>query len=70
MRKDSDRPPSEQPENGSLCGVPDVGGDLLVSGHGAEMRICLGFRVRVSLKSCSGAILDRVVVVVPGVSVV
>ena len=36
----------------------------------AETLICKVFRTRVSLKSCSGAILDRMVVVVPGVSVV
>ena len=36
----------------------------------AETLICKVFRTRVSLKSCSGAILDRLVVVVPGVSVV
>ena len=37
---------------------------------GPGSRICFGSRDRVSLKSCSGAILDRWVWVVPGVSVV
>ena len=53
-----------------LFGVPDVGGVGCAGLWVAETRICKVACDRVSLKSCSGAILDRVVVVVPGVSVV
>jgi hypothetical protein len=61
----------KQPENGVLISAPTTGGDPPVESKIAETLICKGSPDRVSLKSCSGAIRDRmVVVVVPGVSVV
>ena len=70
MRKDSDRPPAEQPGNGALIGVLSMGGDPLLELEIAETLICFVPGSRVSLGSCSGAIHGLVVVVVPGVSVV
>ena len=52
-----------------LFGVPDVGGVGCAGLWVAETLICKVVCDRVSLKSCSGAILDRWVWVVPGVSV-
>jgi hypothetical protein len=61
----------KQPENGVLTSALTTGGDSPVESEIAETLICKGSPGRVSLKSCSGAIRDRmVVVVVPGVSVV
>lgn len=57
-------------KNGSSLGVLLEGGDGLDDRRIAETLICFESQDRVSLGSCSGAILDRVVVVVPGVSVV
>ena len=70
-RKNSGQPPFLNGlENGSLF-VRAVGGwglILVVLGHGDV--VCKAGWDRVSLKSCSGAILNVSVWVVPGVSVV
>jgi hypothetical protein len=69
-RKDSGQPPFEQPGKRRASCVPVSGGGPPVGLEVAETLICKASRVRVSLESCSGAILDRWVRVVPGVSVV
>ena len=71
MRKDSGQPPlMNSPENGALGVCRRTGGGPPVDLEIAETLICKVLRGRVSLESCSGAILDRWVRVVPGVSVV
>jgi hypothetical protein len=69
-RKDSGQPPFEQPGKRRASCVPVSGGGPPVGLEVAETLICKASRGRVSLESCSGAILDRWVRVVPGVSVV